>query len=263
MRWIEPGRFLMGSPEIEASRYADELQHEVTLTQGYWLAETACSQGLWAAVTGERPSHFEGDDLPVELVSWNECVKFCEELTSRLPGELTIRLPTEAEWEYACRAGTNTVFNFGNDLSTEQANFDGNHPYAEGEKGEYRKGTLPVDAFAPNDWGLYQMHGNVYEWCTDRFGEYEADPVRDPRGAKGGSDRVLRGGSWLYYGRTLRSAYRSHYAPDSRNRNTGLRLAGGIDPQASRLTADRRPRGPSAAGTSASGSTATKPAGSK
>ncbi|MCP3876906.1 MAG: formylglycine-generating enzyme family protein, partial [Sulfitobacter sp.] len=132
-----------------------------------------------------------------------------------------------------------------------------------GEKGEYRKGTLPVDAFAPNDWGLYQMHGNVWEWCTDRFGEYEADPVRDPRGAKGGSSRVLRGGGWNSNGRYLRSAYRYRNAPDNRYHSTGLRLAGGIDPQASRLTADRRTRGPSDAGTSASGSTATKPAGSK
>ncbi len=230
MRWIAPGRFLMGSPESEAERRDNELQHEVTLSQGYWLAETACSQGLWAAVTGKRPSHFEGDDLPVEKVSWDDCVLFCKELTSRLPGSLTIRLPTEAEWEYACRAGTDTAFNWGNDLSTEQANYDGHFPYNDGKKGEYRKKTLPVDAFAPNGWGLYQMHGNVWEWCADIYGNYKSGQLTDPKGAETGGNRVLRGGSWGRDGHYLRSAFRFNFAPDIRYRLTGLRFAGGFDP---------------------------------
>ncbi len=227
MRWIEPGRFLMGSPSSEAGRYDNELQHEVTLTQGYWLAETACSQGLWAAVTGKHPSSFKGDELPVDSVSWGDCVKFCKELTSMLPGTLTIRLPTEAEWEYACRAGSETAFNWGNDLRTEQANYNGNHPYNKGEKGEYREQTLPVDMFAPNDWGLYQIHGNVWEWCADIYGKYRSGQVTDPKGAKTGSYRVLRGGSWGNLGPYLRSAYRFLNAPDYRAHYSGLRLAGG------------------------------------
>ena len=133
-RWIAPGRFVMGSPEDEPERYDDETPHEVTLSRGYWLADTACTQAMWQAVMGENPSRFRDDARnPVENVSWNEVQAFIGELEKRVPG-LTARLPSEAEWEYACRAGTTTPFSFGEDLTPERVNYDGNYPYAGGKR---------------------------------------------------------------------------------------------------------------------------------
>ena len=225
LRWIEPGTFLMGSPETELERDNDETQHVVTLTQGYWLADSACTQALWLAVMGENPSHFtENPNNPVEQVSWKDVQGFIEKLNGFVQG-LNARLPTEAEWEYACRAGTTTPFAFGDTITPEQVNYDGNYPYADGAKGLYREQTVPVKSLPPNPWGLYEMHGNVWEWCEDWFGDYAAEPQTDPHGPETGAYRVLRGGSWYNFGRYVRSANRGRYEPDYGSFNFGFRLA--------------------------------------
>ena len=224
-RWILPGTFLMGSPETEPERYPDEVQHEVTLTQGFWLADTACTQALWQAVMGDNPSHFQDDPRnPVEQVSWEDEQDFIAELNTRVPG-LQVRLPSEAEWEYACRAGTKTPFSFGENITPEQVNYDGNNPYAGGKKGLYRERTVPVGSLPPNPWGLYEMHGNVWEWCEDWYGNYPSGPQVDPRGPAAGASRVLRGGSWNDFGRYCRSALRASYEPVNRFADLGFRLA--------------------------------------
>lgn len=238
LRWIPPGRFLMGSPESEVGREDHEFQHPVELTQGFWLGDTAVTQALWLAVMSEKdwlgvkvknPSNFKGDELPVETVSWEVCQVFLAKLGEQLPG-FHPRLPSEAQWECACRAGTSTPFNFGAALDMTKANYDGNCSYADDPKGEYRERTLPVRSFAPNAWGLYQMHGNVWEWCVDRLGDYPTGAAIDPTGPADGQYRVLRGGSWIFSGRYLRSAYRYALRPGSRYRFIGLRLAGGSGP---------------------------------
>ena len=226
MRWINPGRFMMGSPSDEAERLNDETQHEVVLSQGFWLAETACTQALWKAVMGDNPSHFKGTERPVEQVSWEKSMRWIARLNEQVPG-LDMRLPTEAEWEYACRAGTLTHFWFGENITTDQVNCRGTVPYAGGEPGESRAETVNVMALPCNDWGIYQMHGNVWEWCSDWYGEYPTEPVKDPLGPGRGEERVLRGGSWLYYGRDVRSARRFHSTPDYWFHYIGFRLARG------------------------------------
>ena len=223
VRWIWPGRFLMGSPEDEHDRLDNELQHEVMLTRGFWLAETACTQALWQAVMGQNPSSFKGERRPVETVSWNDAQDFIERLNSMVPG-LEARLPTEAEWEYACRAGTTTPFSFGEDITPEQVNYDGDFPYR-GKKGLSRGETVEVASLPANPWGLYEMHGNVREWCQDWHGAYRAELAIDPTGPDAGGRRVLRGGSWLGHGRLARSAYRDVYEPGYRNGDFGFRLA--------------------------------------
>jgi formylglycine-generating enzyme required for sulfatase activity len=231
LRWLAPGSFLMGSPADEPERYDDEAQHEVVLTRGFWLADTACTQALWQAVMGENPSRFKGADRPVETVSWEDCQRFLERINREVPG-LDLRLPAEAEWEYACRAGTKTPFWFGETASTDQVNFDGNYPYAGGAKGHYRQETVPVKSLPANSWGLYEMHGNVWEWCADWFGPYTEGRVVDPQGPETGGDRVLRGGSWRYFARFCRSAYRFWFEPGSRREDFGFRLARGQESQA-------------------------------
>ncbi len=228
LRWIAPGEFLMGSPDDEAQRSDNEDLHQVTLSKGFWLADTACTQQLWLAVMGKNPSDFsDNPQNPVETVSWLDCREFIETANQQLTEGLQLRFPTEAEWEYACRAGTQTPFSWGNSLSAEQANYDGNYPYADGEQGEDRQRTVPVTEFAPNPWGFYQMHGNVWEWCADRYTEHLTDNAVDPVAPEDGRLRVLRGGCWLHYGHYLRSARRSWYEPDNRYHSIGFRLAGG------------------------------------
>ncbi|WP_295393649.1 formylglycine-generating enzyme family protein [uncultured Thiodictyon sp.] len=222
-RWILPGRFLMGSPADEHERRDNERQHEVILTRGFWLAETACTQALWQALMGENPSQFKGERRPVESVSWDGVQRFIERLNGAVPG-LAARLPTEAQWEYACRAGTTTPFSFGEDIDPGQANYDGNYPYRGDQKGLYREQTVDVASLPPNPWGFYEMHGNVWEWCQDWYGEYPADPLTDPRGPATGVSRVLRGGGWFRDGRSLRCATRGHFDPGSRRQNSGFRL---------------------------------------
>ena len=226
MRWIMPGTFTMGSPEDETDQ-DDETQHEVTLNHGFWLADTTCTQELWQAVMGENPSKFKGQEyLPVDSVSWDMCQEFCTRINKTVP-DLHLRLPTEAQWEYACRAGTSTPFSFGEHITTAQANFNGQYPYMNGPKGVYREQTMPVRALPCNQWGLYQMHGNVWEWCADWYGKYSHGSVTDPPGPKKGVIRVLRGGGWFVNGGSVRSADRSVSTPDSWDFSVGFRFSRG------------------------------------
>ncbi len=228
MRWVPPGTFLMGSPEDEWARNENEVQHEVTLTAGFWLADTTCRQELWNAVMQDNPSHFPGDLLPVENVDYDQVHEFFARVAEIVPG-LQLQLPTEAQWEYACRAGTQTPFSFGDDITPEQVNYDGNYPYRDGTKGEYRETTVACDSLPANDWGLFQMHGNVWEWCRDWHGPYDVTGhVVDPVGPKEGSDRVIRGGSWFSYARYARSASRYGYGPGSRWSLRGVRCMSSV-----------------------------------
>ena len=225
-RWIKPGRFNMGSPETEPERGNNEVSHEVILTEGFWLGETVCTQELWETVMGNNPSSFKGEKLPVENVSWNDCNKFLEKINSLMPG-LELYLPTEAQWEYACRSGTQTPFSFGDNINTAQVNYDGNYPYQGGIEGKYREKTVEVKSLPCNDWGLYEMHGNVYEWCNDWYGDYDLDASIDPVGPNTGTARVLRGGSWYYDAGNVRSAFRDCRGPAYRYDFVGFRLARG------------------------------------
>ncbi len=248
LRWIEPGSFRMGSPETEEGRDDDELRHHVTLTRGFWLADTPCTQALWQAVMDENPSRFQTPDRPVEQVSWDDGRKLFEALEKRMPG-LGARYPTEAEWEYACRAGTETA-TWAGDLrilgqnnapllaavawyggnSGESFELEEGEPSRDWPEKQYphtRAGTRPVAGKEPNPWGLYDMLGNVWEWCEDGYGSYEEGTVTDPTGPPRGSRRVFRGGSWLSYARLVRAASRSPYDPSFRWFYLGFRLARG------------------------------------
>ncbi len=227
-RWIQPCTFKMGSPGDEYERDNDESLHDVILTKGYWIADTTCTQELWKVVMGKNPSFFKGVNKPVEQVSWDDCFKFIEKINKIKPG-LNLRLPTEAEWENACRAGTGNPFSFGEDITPELVNYDGNNPYKKGKKGIYRKETVQVKSLPCNDWGLYEMHGNVWEWCQDWYdGNYYNDSTKeDPKGPDKGDDRVIRGGGWDDDAGNVRSAVRLRYRPDYRYYYTGFRLARG------------------------------------
>jgi formylglycine-generating enzyme required for sulfatase activity len=226
LRWCPPGNFTMGSPKSEKDRQDDEHQVLVRLTQGFWLAETECTQGQWQAVMGSNPSDFKGPKLPVETVSWDDAQEFIAKMNGLkvLPTDWKWALPTEAQWEYACRAGTPTAFAFGDSLSSRQANFNGNYPYGGGAKGPYLKQTVDVGSYPANGWGLHDMHGNVWERCADWYGEKLRGGV-DPTGVSTGTDRVFRGGGWYFIGGGCRSAYRSGDPPDSRGYDLGFRLA--------------------------------------
>ncbi len=227
--WIPPGTFLMGSPEGEADRFEDEMQHRVTLSRGFYLGIHAVTQAQWQAVMGDNPSRFRGKKRPVEMVSWEDCQAFCTKLSER-DGK-HCGLPSEAEWEYACRAGTTTPFHFGETISTDQANYNGNYPYNKGEKGEYRNRTMSVGSFPPNAWGLFDMHGNVWEWCQDEYTSYEDQNTKSILDTenKGENARVLRGGSWYYYAWNCRAASRSRDAPGYRYGINGFRVAFRLD----------------------------------
>lgn len=229
LRWIPPGEFWMGSPEDEPERSDAEgpRRHRVRLSRGYWLADTACSQAFWQAVMGDNPSRFTDDPgNPVEKVSWDDVQGFLRKLEGLLPN-MAADLPTEAEWEYACRAGTDTAFSWGDGITPEQANYDSNYVYADGPKGKHRERTAPVKSFKPNPWGLYQMHGNVFEWCADGQRAYSAEAQLDPRGPEV-SDKesaVVRGGSWSGEPRWLRAAYRCRWLRDGRYDYLGFRFS--------------------------------------
>jgi len=213
---IPAGTFIIGSPENEPKRWVHETQHQVTISHPFYMQTTPVTQGQWQKVMGNNPSYFKGDDnLPVETVSWSNVQEFIGRL-NRQEGTDKYRLPTEAEWEYACRAGSTTVYCFGDDP---------------GRLGEYawyndnsERTTHPVGGKKPNTWGLYDMHGNVWEWVKDLYGDYPSGSVTDPEGSSEGSARVHRGGSWYYNARYCRSAYRNFYDPGLRNRHLGFRL---------------------------------------
>ena len=226
-RWIEPGEFWMGSPEGEPERIDHEgPRHVVRLTAGFWLADTTCAQAVWQAVMGNNPSEFKDEaQNPVEQVSWDEVQDFLRRVEGLFPG-VRASLPSEAEWEYACRAGTDTAYHFGDSLSPEQANYDGTLAYAGGPTGEYRQRTVPVKNFEPNAWGLYQMHGNVWEWCADGLRTYDSSPQVDPRGRKDDEVwRVVHGGSWYDEPGGLRSAFRLRRHRDDLDGLQGFRFS--------------------------------------
>ncbi len=229
MIWIEPGTFTMGSPEDELGRRDDEMQHQVTLTSGYWLGQYEVTQAQYQTIMGTNPSYFKGDDLPVEQVSWDDATEFCKKLTEiektagRLPEGYEYTLPTEAQWEYACRAGTTTALNNGKNLSDIEKcpEMDEVGWYLHNNDSK----THPVGQKQPNAWGLYDMHGNVMEWCLDWYGEYPTSSATDPTGASTGSDRVLRGGSWYIRADGCRSASRGYFNPDLNYYDFGFRVA--------------------------------------
>ncbi len=217
LRWSEPGSFMMGSPEDEEGLWAYEgPRHKVTLTKGFWLFDTPVTQALWEGVMGNNPSRFKGADRPVERVSWDDTQAFLDRINSRVPG-LEFTLPTEAQWEYACRAGTDGPNYLGGaDRLAELAWYDENNG----------RETHPVKGKAPNDWGLYDMLGNVWEWCDDGRRAYDGAPVTDPAGSQQtGSSRALRGGSWNASARGVRAAGRVAVTPDDRDDNIGFRCA--------------------------------------
>ena len=240
--FIPAGEFLMGSPESEKERNSNEYQHRVRITQPFYLGVYEVTQAQYERVMGKNPSFFStsgsGKDrvagkntseYPVEQVSWDDAVEFCRRL-SNLPAERAAgnvyRLPSEAEWEYACRAGAQTSFHFGGVLNGTQANCNGNYPYGTATKGPYLQRTMQVGSFAPNAFGLYDMHGNVLEWCADWYDSdyYKNSPVSDPRGPSTGSGRVFRGGSWYLNARYCRSAFRDWLTPDYRDFSLGFRV---------------------------------------
>ncbi|MDH4240990.1 MAG: formylglycine-generating enzyme family protein [Phycisphaerae bacterium] len=219
---IPMGRFMMGSPSTESGRHADETRHEVILSKPFYMGVTEVTQALYEAVMGSNPSDIKGPNRPVDKVSWDDAVAFCDKLTQTQGGKF--RLPTEAEWEYACRAGTTTPFNTGKTISTDQANYDGGVTYGSGTKGVERREYIDVASFSQNRFGLYDMHGNVWEWCSDWLGDYPQGPVTDPHGPDSGSDRVRRGGSWFSFPGFCRSAEREGNPPDFRGNYFGFRV---------------------------------------
>ncbi|MCL2808715.1 MAG: formylglycine-generating enzyme family protein [Treponema sp.] len=236
---IQGGTFMMGSPTSESGRGSDEIQRQVTVSS-FNMGKFPVTQKEYQEIMGTNPSNFRGENLPVEMVTWFDAIDYCNRrsqregltpaytITNRVPAtgnpitSATVtwnrnangyRLPTEAEWEYACRAGTTTAYNTGNTITSNNANFNYN-----------RSTTTNVGSFPPNQWGLFDMHGNVWEWCWDWYGDYSFVNTTDPMGASSGSDRVLRGGSWLLSAADLRSAGRDYDTPSNRNNIYGFRL---------------------------------------
>jgi sulfatase modifying factor 1 len=219
-RWCPAGEFMMGSPTYEEGRNNDEQQHKVRLTNGFWIMETEVTQEMWESVMDDNPSFFKDPHFPVERVSWHDCQKFIMRLNAEghPPFGLVFALPTEAQWEYACRAGTTSAFSFGDTIDGAQSNVMGFYP-KDAPKTERDLGqTSDVKKYPPNPWGLYDMHGNVWEWCHDRYGSFKFDEdvvLADPEGAFLGEKRVLRGGAWNYGAESSRSAAREARHPES------------------------------------------------
>jgi formylglycine-generating enzyme required for sulfatase activity len=231
--WIPAGSFLMGSTKEEIERQPfdilairqDETRHKVTLTKGFYMGVYTVTQEQWQAVMGNNPGYFKGEkNLPVERVSWDDCQEFVKKLREK--DKRPYRLPTEAEWEYACRAGTTTPFSCGETISTDQANYDGHFSYGKGKKGVKSGKTTPVGSFPANPWGLYDMHGNVWQWCQDWLGDYPHKEVVDPQGPATGETRVMRGGAYSLKPEDCRSAKRGGGVLPNRGDaiNIGFRL---------------------------------------
>jgi len=230
---IPPGEFLMGSPPAEPGRRADEEAHRVVMSRGIHFGKHLVTQANWLEVTGSNPSSFLQDEpkkllgLPVENISWHDALSFLNALNEkyRMPG-YRYRLPTEAEWEYACRAGTTTAFSFGQSLNGTQANCDGTFPYGSDKPGISIARTSPVSKYPPNTFGLYDMHGNTWEWCSDWYEEhyYSDSPSESPGGPASGTKKVVRGGAWNSFAVACRSAARGSFAPDYHDASIGLRI---------------------------------------
>jgi formylglycine-generating enzyme required for sulfatase activity/predicted DNA-binding WGR domain protein len=210
---VPAGKFVMGSPKKEDGRDDDEAQHEVTLTKSYYMGKYEVTQEQWKAVMGKNPSYSKNAKYPVTNVSWDDCKKFIKKLNGITKGKY--RLPTEAEWEYACRAGTSTAYSFGDKITPKDANYD------DSGIGD----TVAVGSYNPNAFGLYDMHGNVWEWCEDWKVNYPKGAVTDPKGPAKGEDRVLRGGSFDFSGSGARSSLRNGGASSFRDFTDGFRLA--------------------------------------
>ena len=217
LAYIPAGEFVMGSPETEAGRedaVTSETQHRVKLTKAFRMGTTEVTQAQWRAVMGDNPSKFKGDNLPVDNVSWDNAVAFCRKLSAK--EHRHYRLPTEAEWEYACRAGTTTAYYTGeNTTALGKAGWS---------KDNSNKSTHPVGTKKANAWGLYDMHGNVWEWCSDWHGESQSKMVSDPTGPANGTFRVIRGGSWYSPPERCRAACSEYNAPFGGGNIFGLRL---------------------------------------
>jgi formylglycine-generating enzyme required for sulfatase activity len=240
--YVSPGKFTMGSPVGEKGRVDNEQEHDVEITRGFFVGAYEVTQEEYQKVMGKNPSWFSAEGgaksavvgintrrFPVENVAWADAVAFCKELSKK--ESKTYDLPTEAEWEYACRAEKNTPFHFGKALNGRQANCNGNYPYGTDAKGVFLQRPCQVGTYASNKLGLYDMHGNVLEWCKDWYGSdyYANSPAKDPQGPESGTHRILRGGSWLNLSRDCRSAYRGHDTPDSRGFIYGFRVVLRVD----------------------------------
>ncbi len=244
MVWISPGTFTMGSPVSEALRGADETQHVVTLSRGFYLGKFPVTQGGYLSIISTNPSFYSTNhgygqnlSLPVEQVSWLDATNYCalltqqEQVAGRLPAGWSYRLPTESEWEYACRAGTVTAFYFGTALRSSMANFDGQKEYdaslgsINNPSGIFLDKTTVVGSYEPNAWGLFDMCGNVFEWCQDWYDTYPVGPVTDPQGAATGSSRTIRNGNYFLYAQYCRSAQRDESAATNFYGNLGFRIA--------------------------------------
>ena len=226
MIWVPAGSFQMGSPFNSPVRIMDEKPHNVELTKGFYLGKYEITQRQYALVMEDNvqdlkslPSRFQGPSLPVEQVSWKDVQEFCARLTylerrdQRLNKGWAYCLPTEAEWEYACRAGTATLYSWGNEIFLKNAAYR-----------ESAGKTRLIGQFPSNQWGFFDMHGNVWEWVDDWYGDYSTDDQTDPEGALSGTNKVLRGGSWANLGTNLRAAGRHYLPPNTRSPTTGFRL---------------------------------------
>lgn len=217
--WCPPGTFQMGSSADAPGHLLNETQFDVTFSNGFWMQQTELTQNQYEQLMGSNPAFFKGPQNPIESLTWTEATEFCRRL-SELPPEKKagnrFRLPTEAEWEYACRAGSTTDFCYGDDEA-------GLEEYAWYHKNSGRT-THPVAKKLANAWGLHDMHGNVSEWCQDFYGAYPRNAVTDPRGPESGDKRVLRGGGWFFVPMYARSAHRNAYVPSARYVGLGFRL---------------------------------------
>jgi formylglycine-generating enzyme required for sulfatase activity len=239
--WCPPGRFRMGSPPDEPQRRPDESQVEVRLSRGFWMGKYEVMQGQWKRVVGKLPGELtaaggEGDDFPVYNVNYAEAEAFCRKVTDQgrqsgdLPGDWEFRLPTEAQWEYACRAGTTSATAFGDQFNRKQANFQGK-PYNAAEDGPALQRDCKVGSYPANAWGLHDMHGNVCEWCRDWYhaklpggDNPDLSSVRGTRNRDGTFSRVRRGGGWTDDGWACRSAFRLRFEPERRYDHIGFRV---------------------------------------
>ncbi len=213
---IPGGTFMMGSTVLEPERGVDEAQHEVTVSP-FLISKTEVTQAMWYKVMRSHPSSFQGLHLPVESITWYEAMSFCE--------KAGLTLPTEAQWEFSCRAWTQTPFNLGPNITINQVNYNGCYPYLGTHEELYRLKTVPVASLPNiNGYGLFDTHGNVWEWCLDWYNDYPTKPTVDPKGPNSGSRKVVRGGSWNYAALDSRSAERCHWGPDFRSDFVGFRV---------------------------------------